>query len=327
MSSCWNVSSRAATSRRSRPSSAGMARWSWGSAVASCVDHHDAEDAFQSAFLVLARKAGSVRPGEMLPNWLYGVAHQVVRKAQAINTRRRSARATSDGDAGAQLVPEIPGDDLRGLLDRELNRLPPKYRVPVILCDLEGLGHQEAALRLGWPIGTVSGRLSRARALLARRLTRWGLVLSAGSLVLALGDEAASAGVPVPLLRRTIEAAIPSSTRPAVAAGAISGHAAALSNRILGGMMMTKLIATAGACLAGGVLLLGGVAGHRILAGHTVRGVSRPVVRAVVEDAASTEAKLFQGTWQGVEMEMSGKKAPPFERKTCSWSSRAMRWS
>ena len=207
-------------------------------------------------------------------------------------------------------VPDVPADDLRGLIDRELSRLPAKYRVPVVLCDLEGLGHKEAALRLGWPVGTVSGRLSRARAMLAARLARRGLALPAGMLAVALGPEAASAAVPAPLIHRTIEAAIPFATGQAMAAGAISGPVAALTDRILGGMMRTKLIATAGACLAGGIVLFGGVGVHRILAGHAARSVIRPLGRAAVvaEDAAAIEAKLLQGTWQGVEIEKDGKR-------------------
>ena len=181
-------------------------------------DHHDAEDAFQATFLILARKAGSVRPGSMLPNWLYGVAHRVAIKADAINARRRSRERQVTTMPEPETMPEVDADELHVLLDRELSRLPARYRVPVVLCDLEGLGHKEAALRLGWPIGTVSGRLSRARALLARRLSRRGLVLSAGSLAVALGQESASASVPASLLSLTIETAIPFAAGQAIGA-------------------------------------------------------------------------------------------------------------
>ncbi len=235
-------------------------------------DHHDAEDAFQATFLVLARKAGSVGPESMLPNWLYGVAHQTAIKAHAINARRRSRERQVTTMPEPETVPEVPGDDLSALIDRELSRLPAKYRAPVILCDLEGLGHREAADKLGWPVGTVSGRLSRARAMLAKRLTRRGVVLSGGSLAVALGGEASAASLPAALIHRTIEAAIPFAAGQAMAAGAVR----LLANRVLGGMMMTKLIATAGAGLLGGVLLFGGLVGQRMLAGQTVRGAGRP---------------------------------------------------
>src|SRR5262245_47278047 len=100
-------------------------------------DGHDAEDAFQATFLVLAQKASDVRPPEQVGNWLHGVAHRTALKARATNARRR---------AGEQRLRERPGPDvseedwreLRPLLDEELNRLPDRYRTPVVLCDLEG---------------------------------------------------------------------------------------------------------------------------------------------------------------------------------------------
>jgi RNA polymerase sigma-70 factor (ECF subfamily) len=280
-------------------------------------DHHDAEDAFQATFLVLARRAKSVRPAEMLPNWLYGVARRTALKAHALNARRRSRERQVTTMPQPEIIPTVPRDDLSDLIDRELCRLPAKYRVPVILCDLQGLGHREAAVRLGWPVGTVSGRLSRARAMLARRLTRRGLALPAGTLAAGLWPEAASADVPALLIKRTIEAAIPFAAGPAMAAGAVTGPVASLTKRILGGMLMTKLLATAGACLAGGVLLFGGMAGHHILGGHTIRGAMRPSGRtiAAAEDAASKDAALLQGTWQGVESQYDDKKASTFESR------------
>ena len=151
-------------------------------------DHHDAEEAFQATFLVLARKAASIRPPEMLPNWLHGVARQTAVKARAINGRRRARRQVSIMPE-PQTLPALPTDDLSAWLDGELSRLPARYRLPVILCELEGLGHREAALRLGWPVGTVSGRLSRARAILAGRLTRRDRVIPAGALAVAFGSR------------------------------------------------------------------------------------------------------------------------------------------
>jgi RNA polymerase sigma-70 factor (ECF subfamily) len=98
----------------------------------------DAEDAFQAAFLVLVRKAASIRPRDLLGNWLYGVAYRAALEARCVLARRR----TREKQVSALPEPtapqtEIPSD-LRPLLDQELSRLPDKYRVPVILCDLEG---------------------------------------------------------------------------------------------------------------------------------------------------------------------------------------------
>ena len=272
-------------------------------------DHHDAEDAFQATFMVLARRAGSVRPREKLPNWLHGVAHNTAIKARALNARRRSRERHVTTMPDLETRPAETGDDLAGCLDRELRRLPEEYRLPIILCELEGLGHREAALKLGWPVGTVSGRLSRARAMLAVRLTRRGLALPVGALAMAPRPGSASAGVPAFLFRRTIETAIPSAAGPVMAAGAISGPVAGLTNRIIGGMMMSRLIATVGAVLAGGMLVSGGIAGQRVLARPGARGVLRPAARPAFEDPASREAKLLQGTWQGAEIVVNGKKA------------------
>ena len=139
-------------------------------------DAHDAEDAFQATFLVLARKAGSVAPRSLLGHWLYGVASRVA--ARVRQTALRRAREQSGADLSA--VPgaaEKEDSDLAPLLHEEVRRLPDKYRRPVVLCYLEGMTNEEAAHQLRWPVGTVKGRLSRARALLRARLTRRGLAL------------------------------------------------------------------------------------------------------------------------------------------------------
>jgi RNA polymerase sigma-70 factor (ECF subfamily) len=168
---------------------------------------HDAEDAFQATFLVLVRKATSIRPREMVGNWLYGVAYRAACEAKAAGARRRAREM----QVNAIPEPEAPGADvwqeIRPILDEELSRLPDKYRVPIVLCDLEGKTHKEAARQLGWPQGTVSGRLARARVMLARRLARRGLALPAGALAVALAQNAASACVPAPLVASTLKAA------------------------------------------------------------------------------------------------------------------------
>ena len=120
-------------------------------------------------------------------------------------------------------------------MDRELSRLPEKYRLPVLLCDLEGKTRSQAAEQLGWPIGTVSGRLSRARAMLAGRLTRRGVMLSGGSLAVLLSQGSASASVPLPLIRSTARAATQFAAGQA-AGSVISTKAAALAEGVLKGM-------------------------------------------------------------------------------------------
>src|SRR5262245_8634066 len=113
--------------------------------------HHDAEDAFQATFLVLVRKAASVVPREMVANWLYGVAHQT-----ALHSRRTSARRrTRERQVTQMCEPAVAGEDLwhdlQPLLDQELSRLPDKYRVAIVLCDLEGKTRKEVARQVGCP--------------------------------------------------------------------------------------------------------------------------------------------------------------------------------
>ncbi len=142
-------------------------------------DPHDAEDAFQATFLVLVRKAGSLAGVRSLGGWLYRVAYRVALEADARSERRRRREARGvEMDAVADRRRD--GDaELGPVIHEELRRLPEKYRDPIVLCDLEGLTREQAADHLRWPVGTVSGRLARARELLRGRLTRRGVGLSA----------------------------------------------------------------------------------------------------------------------------------------------------
>jgi RNA polymerase sigma-70 factor (ECF subfamily) len=159
--------------------------------------HHDAEDAFQAVFLVLARRAASVVPREMVANWLHGVAQRTARKANAMHARRRQREKQVETMPEAAAGASHAWDRLARLIDDELSHLPEKYRVPVILCDLEGKSIKEATRQLGWVQGTLAGRLARGRAMLAKRLNRQGLLLSGGCLALLLEQSAASAALPM----------------------------------------------------------------------------------------------------------------------------------
>jgi RNA polymerase sigma factor (sigma-70 family) len=203
------------------------------------LDHHDAEDAFQATFLVLARKAASIIPREMVANWLYGVAHQTALQARRTAARRRAR------ERQVTTMPDPPGvqhdlwPDLQPLLDRELSRLPDKYRGVLVLCDLEGKTRKEVALQLGCPEGTVAGRLARARAMLAKRLTRQGLAVSGGALAAVLAQKASSACVPTAVVFSTIKAASRLAAGQA-AAGIASIKVAALTEGVLKTMLATK---------------------------------------------------------------------------------------
>jgi RNA polymerase sigma factor (sigma-70 family) len=172
---------------------------------------HDAEDAFQATFLVLARQAGPVgRPGS-LAYWLYGVACRIARNARARAARRRRHETAAASQSAARREPEPGQEELRAHLDRELQRLPEKYRQALVLCYLEGKTNQEAARQLGWPPGSMSARLARGRELLRERLLGRGAAFSAGALLALLGQAAAA--VPARVYASAVQAAL------AVAAG------------------------------------------------------------------------------------------------------------
>ena len=160
---------------------------------------HDAQDAFQATFLVLARKAGSVRKADSVASWLHGVALRVAMRAKAEAARRRVYERRSAAMKAAEL--ERQGGSPEGWpeLHEEIARLPERYREPVVLCYLEGLTTEEAALRIGCPHGTILSRLSRARERLRGQLDRRGLASSAALLTTGLTPRA-TAALPAGLL-------------------------------------------------------------------------------------------------------------------------------
>src|SRR5215831_5704356 len=207
-------------------------------------DEHAAEDAFQATFLALVRKAASIRSRESLGAWLYQVAYRVALRA------RRSERETVNLDAvddpeARELPDEIELRELRPLLHEEVQRLPAKYRTPIVLCYLEGLTHEETARQLGWPKGTVAGRVARARDLLRKRLARRGVSLPVALSALALAPGAVSATVPAALVQTTLRAgllvaagesaaALVSAQVLALSRGVIRNHVLAQSENIRG---------------------------------------------------------------------------------------------
>ncbi|APW63703.1 ECF RNA polymerase sigma factor SigW [Paludisphaera borealis] len=192
---------------------------------------HDADDAFQAAFLVLARKAGSLRSPDLVGPWLYGVAHRAARQIMTRNQRRKKHEESAAADAGRTVAAggreaeTAAPEDVEALHD-EIGRLPEKYRTAVVLCDLQGLTHEEAARRLGRPVGTISARVSRARARLKGRLSRRGVPLS------VFIPAATRVAVPAPLARSTILIAT---------AGTVPPSIAAVSQGVVTSMLLTKL--------------------------------------------------------------------------------------
>jgi RNA polymerase sigma factor (sigma-70 family) len=233
----------------------------WGVCRRVLHDHHDAEDAFQATFLVLVRKASSIAAPELLASWLYGVARQTALKARATLARRRTReRQVMDMPEPAMTQQDL-WHDLQPLLDHELSRLPEKYRVAIILCDIEGKARKEAARQLGVPDGTLAARLARGRVMLARRLARHGLAVSGGSLAAVLAQNAASASAPAPVVVSTIQA---------TAAGVISTRVAALTEGVLKAMLLDRfkgvlvaLVVVVAALVAGSGYLLPSHAGEK----------------------------------------------------------------
>jgi RNA polymerase sigma factor (sigma-70 family) len=252
----------------------------------------DAEDAFQATFLVLVSKAASIRQRTLLANWLYRVAYRVAVRARMNGARRRIRETAGGALATAQSQVEPTDPELRPLLHEELNRLPEKYRLPILLCYLQGKAHEEAARQLAWPIGTVKGRLARARELLRGRLTRRGLALSSVALLAILTPEATAALVPAALLHSTLKAACLIAAGQAAVAGMVSAQAAALSQGVLRTMFWTRLTMACTVLLGVGALGVG--AGLLAYAKPTEPPVQPVAERPPISKEESQEKKEAQ---------------------------------
>ena len=224
-------------------------------------DHHTAEDVAQAAFLALARKAGSIGKRDAVAGWLYRVARRLAVRTAVRRTRYPTPTADLDGVPARS---DRDTDDLSPRLHDELARLPEKYRLPVLLCFFEGLTHADAARRLGWPVGTVAGRLARAKDLLHRRLARRGVAVPAvGALGLLAADAAA---VPAAFADGTARAAVAFAAGEAVVPG-VSNFTLELAKGAIRTMTVTKLqwaaavVAVCGSLTAGGVWAMGQGAG------------------------------------------------------------------
>jgi RNA polymerase sigma factor (sigma-70 family) len=250
----------------------------WGVCRRTLADHHDAEDAFQATFLVLVRRAASVRTRERLANWLYGVAHKTACKAGQ-RAAKRSARERQVSPMPEPRAAESRdcafGPELCQLLHEELSRLPAKYRAPIVLCDLEDKSRVEAARQLRLPEGTVASRLARGRALLARRLTRHGLAVSAAS-VAALWSRQASGALPDALLTRTVKAVGLLAAGRTLTAGLLSAEAPPLTDAVLRALTAPRRRAAGAVLLLAGLALGGGMVAYHLLANRPENALVRP---------------------------------------------------
>jgi RNA polymerase sigma factor (sigma-70 family) len=207
---------------------------------------HDAEDACQATFLVLARRAASIRNRDNLGSWLHGVAF---RAAAGLRRRiaRRRAREGPEADVPQADAADVTWREVRGIFDEELRRLPARFQAPLLLCYLEGKTRDEAAQELGWSLGTLRGRLERGRELLRGRLVRRGVTLSGALLAALLSGRAASAALPAALVVRIL--------RTVADAGAVPAPVAALLEEVSRAMLLSRLKVVAAVSL--GVCLLG----------------------------------------------------------------------
>jgi RNA polymerase sigma factor (sigma-70 family) len=272
---------------------------------------HDAEDAFQATFLVLAQRAASVVPREAVGNWLYGVAYRTALQARRAAARRKKRETQVKEIPDSGVIEDPSWHSLLPVLDRELERLPAKYRTAVVLCHLDGKTRNEAARHLGVPVGTLSGRLTTAMRRLAKSLSRYGLALSGGTLAALLAPATASAVVPGSLRASAAQAGTLAALGQAAAAGFVPARVTALSNGVMKSMLLTKLKTYLAVLLAVALSATGGgwLAGRTLTVpqqqarhqGQSLAGA--PPIERVLSD----EAK-FQGAWVALSGEENGQQ-------------------
>jgi RNA polymerase sigma factor (sigma-70 family) len=209
---------------------------------------HDAEDAFQATFLVFARKAASIRKSLSLSSWLHGVALRVAARLKRSGVRRVRREQAARREPVPEPVELLTWAEVKTGLDEELQRLPARYREVLILCYLEAKTRDEAAVQLGVKLSTVHGRLERGRKLLAERMSRRGLTLSAGLVAVAVAPDTVQSAIRA--------AALFAAQRPIAAV--VSPRVLSLTNDILKGMAMTRM-KTVFAILFGSLVLIAGV--------------------------------------------------------------------
>ncbi|HYV37798.1 MAG TPA: sigma-70 family RNA polymerase sigma factor [Gemmataceae bacterium] len=214
-------------------------------------DDHDTEDAFQAAFVVLARKARSIAKQDSVASWLYKVAYRIALRLRSAKVRRREQEQLTlpkETDSG---LADVVRRELRQVLDEEVHRLPEKYRAPILLCYLQGQTNEEAAALLHCPTGTIKIRLLRGREMLRKRLVKRGLALSITALLGEALVDMAQAAVPQPLIHAAANAAC----------GGAAPAIGALASGALKSMCLAKLkvaaivlLTLSLACVADGML-------------------------------------------------------------------------
>jgi RNA polymerase sigma factor (sigma-70 family) len=248
---------------------------------------HDAEDAFQATFLLLAQKGQTIRKREAVGSWLHGAARRLALQMQARAARRRTAEAQARKEATPDPVLDLTLREVWGVLHEELQRLPERYRAPLVLCYLEGRTQDEAARQLGWTPGEVRGRINRGRQRLHDRLTRRGVSLSTGLLAAGLGT-ANAATLPPALIHAATDAAV------AVAlgqTGAASAEAVALVEAAARAMVLAKVKLAALVVLAAGIVAGGaGILSREVMAAKQPQAEQSARAQPAVDASAKRKA-------------------------------------
>jgi RNA polymerase sigma factor (sigma-70 family) len=254
----------------------------------------DAEDAFQASFLVLATKARSLAHRQVVGDWLHGVARRTALKARSATARRRVVERAA---ARSEVQDPIPRNDWLPRLDQEIVRLPERYRLPIVLCDLEGKTRLQAAKQLGWPEGTVAGRLARGRELLAKRLLRGALLVS-GALPGMLAGGAVKGALPFGLVHSTVRAAALGS---AATNGVLSANAAALAKGVMQAMFWNKTKVAGLAFVA--TVVFAGVGGRAVQILAVGANQARPEAGAAVFSKSQLSKEKVQKDAKPAETE------------------------
>jgi RNA polymerase sigma factor (sigma-70 family) len=264
---------------------------------------HDAEDAFQASFLILARKAGSIHRREAVSSWLHRVAYHLALRTQADVARRRVLEKRAVTMPSADPVLDLSLRELRGVVNEEVQRLPEEYRAPLVLCCLEEKSLEEAGRLLGWSRSTVKGRLQRGRERLRARLRRRGLELSAGLFASVLSTNLGSAQVSAKLSDATLKTALWLAAGKGPVAGVISAKVAALVQGASKTMFTSKAMIAA-------VLILASVAVGAGVAFHPDSASGRPASKQ--RQAAQVQSRTVgsapaSGPKRGAEDSVAGK--------------------
>jgi RNA polymerase sigma factor (sigma-70 family) len=264
-------------------------------------NRHDAEDAFQATFLVLARKAASVSPRDAVANWLFGVARLTAVRVRALQAKRRARETPMPHLPEAESPPPNESADLLALLDEALARLPDKYRLAVVLCDLEGRARKEVARQLGIPEGTVSSRLATGRQMLAKRFAAKGLAISGGAVAASLTSPTLSASVPAALVASTAAAA--TGTTMSV----VSKQIIIFTEEVMKTLFVQKL--KLGAMMLGlaAVACMGLAIGYEHAAGQASGAA---VAQPRLASGKEPDLDAWQGVWKATSWQRPGQPVP-----------------